>query len=270
MSVALLSGMLPPATARADGPVSAYGKGAMDASLDPGEERMTADEENNARLKDISDAYHNGYNARAKEDAETYASLREQLKRPSKVAPNQVMPPLPEGVPGDEEAQVNPVQKPHVVQRALLAQQPPQPVPQVQQPQYRQAYQQPLQPQQPQYVPQPPQAVAYQQAPEYAEAPPAYAQAQEMYSPAGYAEEEAYAPAPAPRLAQPVQYMPVYAQPTYVPQPPPQALAQPVIMVARPAAYPGYRRAYWARPYRRPAPVHYGYAVQAGDYRDWQ
>lgn len=271
MSVALLSGMLPPATARADGPESAYGKGVTDASLDPGEQRMTADEENNARLKDLSDAYHNGYNARAKEDAETYASLREQLKRPPKTAPvqaapNQVMPPLPEGMPGDEEAQVSTVQKPRIAQRALQAQplqqvQQPQPAPQIQQPQYRQAYQQP------QYAP-PPQAAVYQQAPEYAEAPPAYAQQQDAYAPVAYAEEEAYAPPP--RVVQPVQYMSVYPQQAYVPQPPPQALAQPVMMVARPAAYPGYRRAYWARPYRRPAPVHYGYAVQAIDYRDWQ
>lgn len=253
MSLALLSGLLPPATARADGPESAYGKGATDASLDPGEERMTADEENKSRLKDLSDAYHSGYNARAKEDAETYSSLRDQLKHPPKPVAAQLMPPLPEGMPGDDEARVATVARPQIAQRALPPAQP--------QPQYRQPYQQA------QYAP-PPQAVAYQQAPEYAEAPPAYAQVQEAYAQPEYAEEETYAPPP--RVAQPVQYVPVYSQPAYVPQPPAQAMAQPVIMVARPPAYAGYRRAYWARPYRRAAAVRYGYAVQPADYRDWQ
>lgn len=249
ISVALASftGLLHAVPAQADGPVSAYDKGVTDASLDPGEQRMTADEENKARLKDLSDAYHNGYNARAKEDAETYASLREQLKRPPKVASAQVMPPLPEGTPGDDEAQITSVQKPQVVQRELPAQ-----------PQYRQAYQQP------QYAP--PQPVQYQQVPEYAEAP-AYAEAPEGYPQPAYV-EEAYGPPP--QAPQRIDYAPVYGQPAYVPQPPAQALVQPVIMIGRPPAYAGYRRAYWARPYRQPRPVRYGYSVQTAGYSGWQ
>ncbi|WP_176059530.1 hypothetical protein [Paraburkholderia sp. BCC1876] len=277
VSVALVSfaGLLHPVSARADGPASAYGKGAADASLDPGEERMTADEENNARLKDLSDAYHNGYNARAKEDAETYTSLREQLKRPPKAAAAQVMPPLPEGMPGDEAAQVTSVQKPQIAQRALPAQ--PQPQPQLQlmqpqaqpqpQPQYRQAYQQP------QYAP--PRAMQYQPAPEYAEAQtyaeaPAYAEAEDespQYQQPAYVAQAYGAP---PQAPQRVEYVAMVGQPAYVPQPPPQVLVQPVMMVRRPQAYAGYRRAYWARPYRQPRPVRYGYSVQAADYSGWQ
>ncbi|WCM22900.1 hypothetical protein NDK50_33525 [Paraburkholderia bryophila] len=267
ISVALVSfaGLLHPVSARADGPASAYGKGAADASLDPGEERMTADEENNARLKDLSDAYHNGYNARAKEDAETYTSLREQLKRPPKAAVAQVMPPLPEGMPGDEEAQVSTVQKPRIAQRALPPQSQPQPQPQ---PQYRQAYQQP------QYAP--PRAAQYQPAPEYAEAQnyaeaPAYAEAEDDYPQYRQPAYVAQAYGPPPQAPQRVEYVAMVAQEqAYVPQPPPQVLVQPVMMMRRPAAYAGYRRAYWARPYRQPRPVRYGYSVQAADYSGWQ
>lgn len=270
ISVALVSvaGLLHPVSARADGPASAYGKGAPDASLDPGEERMTADEENNARLKDLSDAYHNGYSARAKEDAETYTSLREQLKHPPKAAGAQVMPPLPEGMPGDEEAQVTSVQKPQIAQRAL----PPQPQ-QPPQPQYRQAYQQP----QPQYAP--PRAMQYQPAPEYAEAQnyaeaPAYAEAEDEYPQYQQYQQPAYvaqAYGPPPQAPQRVEYVAMVAQQqAYVPQPPPQVLVQPVMMVRRPQAYAGYRRAYWARPYRQPRPVRYGYSAQPADYSGWQ
>ena len=92
------------AAAWADGPRSAYDNGGVsEASLDPGEEQMTADEENKARLKDLSDAYHSGYNARAKEDADTYASLREQLKHTSKASAQQP-PPLPSDMPSDDNA----------------------------------------------------------------------------------------------------------------------------------------------------------------------
>ncbi|MFM0592807.1 hypothetical protein [Paraburkholderia dilworthii] len=267
ISVAVVSfaGLLHPVSARADGPASAYGKGAADASLDPGEERLTADEENNARLKDLSDAYHNGYNARAKEDAETYTSLREQLKRPPKAAAAQVMPPLPEGMPGDEEAQVTSVQKPQIAQRAL----PPQPQPQLQpQPQYRQAYQQP------QYAP--PRPMQYQPAPEYAEAQnyaeaPAYAEAEDEYPQYQQPAYVAQAYGPPPQAPQRVEYVAMVGQQqAYVPQPPPQVLVQPVMMVRRPQAYAGYRRAYWARPYRQPRLVRYGYSVQAADYSGWQ
>jgi len=69
LGIAVASVVLAPSLqsipAFADGPKSAYDNGGTDVSLDPGEERMTADEENKARQKDLSDAYHNGYSARA-------------------------------------------------------------------------------------------------------------------------------------------------------------------------------------------------------------
>ncbi|WP_206996311.1 hypothetical protein [Trinickia mobilis] len=258
MALVSLTGVLHSAPALADGPKAAYDNGGVaDASLDPGEERMTADEENNARLKDLSDAYHNGYNARAKEDAETYASLRDQLKRPpQQQASSQLMPPLPEGAPpGQENAQIRPVQKPQVAQRALQ--------PQPQQPQYQQAYQQP------QYAPPapPPQAPRYQAAPQYAAAP-AYQEVAQAYQEPAY-EEEAYEPPPPPP-PQTYQYVPVYTQTAYVPQPPVQALVQPVVTIARPVAYPVYRSAYWAPRYRRAYAVRYGYPVQMAGYAGWE
>src|ERR1700754_3721381 len=86
----------------ADGPKAAYENGGTDASLDPSEERMTADDEHQARQKDLSDAYHNGYTARAKEDAETYASLRDQLKSAPKPVQSHDVPPLPPGMADDD------------------------------------------------------------------------------------------------------------------------------------------------------------------------
>jgi hypothetical protein len=229
LSVAVMSvtGALHSTPARADGPETAYENGGTDQSLDPGEERMTADEENQARHQDLSDAYDNGYKARAKEDAETYASLRDQLKHP----PQQAVPPLPDGMPpGADDASARGVQQ---------AQVPPPPMP-AQQP-YQQAYQP-----QPQYVPPPP---------SYQAAPVDYAPAQAYAAPQPYAQpvyEEAYAPPPPP---QPVQYVPVYAGSAYVPQPPVQTVVQPVVTIAAPAPYPVYRAAY----YRRPYVVRYGY-----------
>lgn len=103
-----------PGVAHADGPRAAYDSGGdADASLDPGEEQMTADEENQARQQDLSDAYHNGYNARAKEDADTYASLRDQLKTERNAAP----PPLPSNMPDGDDARVTPVPSPSVAQQ---------------------------------------------------------------------------------------------------------------------------------------------------------
>src|SRR5215469_11838709 len=163
----------------ADGPKSAYDNGGTDVSLDPGEERMTADEENKARQKDLSDAYHNGYAARAKEDAETYASLRDQLKPTPKPAKAKDVPPLPPGLPGDDddEATVTPVpQPPQTAQRAVAAQ-----------PRYQNAAQQ-----QPRYAPPPPPRYAPQ--PVYAQAP-------------GYEEE------PSPYRPQPVYVQHPYAPP---------------------------------------------------------
>ncbi|MFC7627608.1 hypothetical protein ACFQVB_07565 [Paraburkholderia humisilvae] len=198
----------------ADGPKSAYDHGGSDVSLDPGEERMTADEENQARQKDLSDAYHNGYNARAKEDAETYASLRDQLKRPA-ATPVKAhdVPPLPPGMPDDEddEASQTPVPQPPVTQRALPAQARAQAVAQ------------------PGYAPPP---ARYQAQPVYAQAP-AYSNAPVAYQQPVYV-QQAYAPPPPPVRAMP--YVPVYPQEMEYAAPP---MVQPVIAVASP--YPVYR-----------------------------
>lgn len=230
LSVAVMSvtGPLHSVLARADGPESAYdnGGGGTDASLDPGEQRVTADEENKARLKELYDAYHNGYIARAKEDAETYASLREQLKRPPQQAASQATP-LPEGMPPGRD------------------------------PQAQQAYSQA------QYSPYAATEPGYQPAPAYA-AVPAYATVPPDYPQQAYADPY-YAPPPPP--PPPVQYVPVYGQygpAAYVPQPPVQAVAQPVVTIAAPVPYPVYRAAYWAPRYPRPYAVRYGY------YRGWR
>ncbi|MFC0398724.1 hypothetical protein [Paraburkholderia rhizosphaerae] len=208
----------------ADGPKQAYDNGGTDVSLDPGEERMTADEENQARQKDLSDAYHNGYNARAKEDAETYASLRDQLKQPAKQVKTHDVPPLPAGMPDDDEdeAMQTPVPQPAVTQRALPAQARPQGVavarPRPAPPPVR-------------YQAQP----VYAQAPAYDNGPAAYYQQQPVYV------QQAYAPPPPVRA---VPYIPVYAQEMEYP------VMQPVVAVASP--YPVYRGGYWAGSYPRP------------------
>jgi hypothetical protein len=220
----------------ADGPKSAYDNGGTDASLDPGEERMTADEENKARQKDLSDAYHNGYAARAKEDAETYASLRDQLKQTAKPAKAKDVPPLPPGLPGDEDdeaAQASVPQPPQAVQRAMAAQ-----------PRYQTAAQQPR------YAPPPPRSApqpVYAQAPAYEDGPSAYQQPVYVQ------------PAYAPPVRTP--YVPVYAQEEFPPYPV-QTVMQPVVAVASP--YPVYRAGYWAGSYPRP------YSTGPMIYQVWQ
>ena len=220
----------------ADGPKSAYDKGGTDASLDPGEERMTADEENRARQKDLGNAYHNGYVARAKEDAETYASLRDQLRSPAKQVPSHDVPPLPPDMPDDEASQA-PVPQPHVVQPALPAQP---------------GYQMVAQP--PQYAPPP---TRYRQAPVYAQAP-VFESGPSDYQQPVYV-QQTYAEPPQPA----VQYVPVYPQ-EEVQEYPVQAMVQPVVAVARPVSYPVYRSGYWAGSFPRP------YSEGPMIYRVWQ
>jgi hypothetical protein len=199
---------LPPAAAWADGPRSAYDNGGTnEASLDPGEEQMTADEENKARQKDLSDAYHNGYTARAKEDAETYASLRDQLKRTSKASAQQP-PPLPAGMPGDDNAQVRRASQPRVAQQPLQAQAG-----------YDDDDAAPVQ-----YAPAPAPRPRYRPAPVYTQAPVYEAPPEE-------AETVVFQPYQPP----PVHYVPVY-QPVYV-SPPPVA---PMEYAAMPVYRPGY------------------------------
>ena len=227
----------------ADGPKSAYDNGGTDVSLDPGEERVTADEENKARQKDLSDAYHNGYAARAKEDAETYASLRDQLKQPAKPAKAKDVPPLPPGLPGDDdddEATVTPVpQPPQTAQRAMAAQ-----------PRYQAAAQQQ---QQPRYAPPP--APRYAPQPVYAQAP-GYEDAPSPYRPQPVYVQQAYAPP-----VRTVPYVPVYAQEEYQPYPV-QTVVQPVVAV--PSPYPVYRAGYWGGAYPRP------YSAGPMIYQVWQ
>lgn len=231
LGIAVASVVLAPSLqsipAFADGPKSAYDNGGTDVSLDPGEERMTADEENKARQKDLSDAYHNGYAARAKEDAETYASLRDQLKQTAKPAKAKDVPPLPPGMPGDEEdeAEVTPVpQPPQATQRAMATQ-----------PRYQAAAQQ-----QPRYAPPAPH---YQSQPVYAQAP-AYED-----GPSPYRQQPVYVQQPYAPPVRTVPYVPVYAQEEFPPYPV-QTVVQPVVAVTSP--YPVYRAGYWAGSYPRP------------------
>ncbi|WP_313063662.1 hypothetical protein [Paraburkholderia sp. LEh10] len=207
-----------PVHAWADGPRSAYDNGGVsEASLDPGEEQMTADEENNARMKDLTDAYHNGYNARAKEDAETYASLRDQLKRASK-ASTQQPPPLPAEMPRDEGAQVRRVAQPRVAQQPLQAQ--PAYDDDAASVQYAPAPA-PAPAPRPRYRPAP----IYTQAPVYDEAPP----------------EEVETVVFQPYQPPPVHYVPVY-QPVYV--------NPPVMPMQYAATVPVYRSGYYGYGWR--------------------
>jgi hypothetical protein len=209
---------LPPASAWADGPRSAYDNGGVsEASLDPGEEQMTADEENKARLKDLSDAYHSGYNARAKEDAETYATLRDQLKRAPKASTQP--PPLPPDMPRDDASQVRRVAQPRVAQQPLQAQA---------------GYDEDAAPVQ--YAPAPAPRPRYRPAPMYAQAPVYEGPSPEEMETVVF---QPYQPPPPPP---PVQYVPVY-QPVYVSPPP-------VVPMQYAAAYPVYRSGYYGYGWR--------------------
>ena len=87
VAAALMSsvGALHPESARAaDAEASAFEDSTVDASLDPGEERVTADADSQARLKDLRYAYFIGYNARAREDSKSYATLGDEVKHPQK------------------------------------------------------------------------------------------------------------------------------------------------------------------------------------------
>jgi hypothetical protein len=82
----------------ADAAPSAYEDSAIDASLDPGEERVSADGDNQARLKDLRYAYFIGYNARAREDSKPYATLGDEVKHPQKQLAAAAMPAPPKPV----------------------------------------------------------------------------------------------------------------------------------------------------------------------------
>ncbi|WP_158936968.1 hypothetical protein [Burkholderia sp. S171] len=100
VAAALMSsvGALHPEPARAaDAAASAtaYEDSTVDASLDPGEERVSADGDNQARLKDLRYAYFIGYNARAREDSTSYATLGDEVKHPPKQLAAPAMPASP-------------------------------------------------------------------------------------------------------------------------------------------------------------------------------
>jgi hypothetical protein len=101
VAAALMSslGALHPESARADdAAASAYEDSTVDASLDRGEERVSADAENQARLKDLRYAYFIGYNARAREDSKSYATLGDEVKHPQKQLAAEAMPASPKPV----------------------------------------------------------------------------------------------------------------------------------------------------------------------------
>jgi hypothetical protein len=76
-----LAGALHPEPARADdADASAHQDSTVDASLAPGEERISAEADNKARLADLRYAYFIGYNARAREDSKSYANLGDEVK----------------------------------------------------------------------------------------------------------------------------------------------------------------------------------------------
>lgn len=101
VAAALMSsvGALHSATARADdAAASAYEDSTVDKSLDPGEERVSAEVDNQARLKDLRYAYFIGYNARAREDSKSYTTLADEVKHPQKPLAAAAMSPSPKPV----------------------------------------------------------------------------------------------------------------------------------------------------------------------------
>ncbi|MGX7000810.1 hypothetical protein [Caballeronia sp. KNU42] len=401
VAAALMSsvGALHPESARAaDAVAPAYEDSTVDASLDPGEERISAAADNQARLKDLRYAYFIGYNARAREDSKSYSTLADEVKHPQKqlAAPAMPAPPKPvaervapprrvvaqaassrqvsvstpvaspkrvaaaratpsrqvvaraEPVPLKRvPAQAAPVPQKHVYAQvepvpprrvaapvALLKQasvqvtpprraeaqpvhlkqvatrttpskmfgpesEPPILIPtqavtalpdeksnndddaQVAQsrhsqnaqraaPQYRQADEEP------QYAAAPgTQAAQNRQARQYQNrqpqqyaAAPAYNQVPtESQESGGYSGRE-YAPPPLPPRT--AQYQAAYTQSAYVPRPPPQAVAQQVVTVARPPAYPAYNQMYTPPELRRPYPAGYGNSAQPAGYQGWE
>jgi hypothetical protein len=81
VAAALMSSVLHPESVRAaDADTSAFEDSTVDASLDPGEKRVSAEADIQARLADLRYAYFIGYNARAREDSKSYATLGDEVK----------------------------------------------------------------------------------------------------------------------------------------------------------------------------------------------
>lgn len=220
-SVVLASMQIVPAWA--DGPKSAYGDGVMSASPDPGKERVTDGELDGTRQKDLSGAWRDGYVARAKEDAETYAASLEQRKHLSKPDLFYEVPPLPPGMPQDDAALKTPAPRRQAVERAAPVQ-----------PRYETAAQE---------TPYAPLPTRYPAAPDY---PPA------LVLDSGTLEDERAVyvqPGYAAPLLPPVQYVPVYAGEDALPD---QVVALPVIAAPDSNAYPVYPSASPAGSFPRP------------------
>jgi len=101
VAAALMSsvGALHPESARAaDAEASAFEDSTVDASLDPGEKRVSAEADIQARLADLRYAYFIGYNARAREDSKSYATLGDEVKRRQKQLAAPAMPASPKPV----------------------------------------------------------------------------------------------------------------------------------------------------------------------------
>ena len=101
VAAALMSsvGALHPESARAaDAAASAFEDSTVDASLDPGEKRVSADADIQARLADLRYAYFIGYNARAREDSKSYATLGDEVKHRQKPLAVPAMPASPKPV----------------------------------------------------------------------------------------------------------------------------------------------------------------------------
>lgn len=240
----------------ADGPEAAYaGDEAPAGSLSPDEYQVNADgmkEDPNSKMSDVARAYRNGYINRGKEDQAGYDAMIDShnhgQRHPTNTEVARVdVPPLPAGVPEDDNAKyttIPPQPRRYAQRQVAQARQVPQPPPQqAQQVQYRQAYQEP------QYAPAMP--MPYQPMPEYAQAQPQpiYAESQPVYV------RQDYAPPP-------VQYVPVYAQQQYEEMPVVETVVQPV---APPVAYQMYRPpVYWG------APRVYAYRAPVMSYRMWR
>ncbi|AXL49263.1 hypothetical protein DSC91_001024 [Paraburkholderia caffeinilytica] len=101
VAAALVSsvGALHPESARAaDAAASAFEDSTVDASLDPGEKRVSSDADIQARLADLRYAYFIGYNARAREDSKSYATLGDEVKHRQKQPAAPAMPASPKPV----------------------------------------------------------------------------------------------------------------------------------------------------------------------------
>jgi hypothetical protein len=124
LAAALMSsvGALHPESARAaDAEASAFKDSTVDASLDPGEKRVSAEADIQARLADLRYAYFIGYNARAVEDSKSYATLGDEVKHREKQRAAPATPASPKPVAERVAERVAPPRR-VVVQAASLRQ----------------------------------------------------------------------------------------------------------------------------------------------------